>query len=101
MCNLYTYKLSRDEIRTGAAFARPWTQYERLSWPNIGEANETADEREFMLPCSEWKRLHAQIQESKILASNDLKATIEVGPEMILIHFDNLEGAVEWKFRFL
>ena len=59
------------------------------------------DECEFMLPRGEWKRLHGQIQENKKLTGSDLKAKIEVGSEMILIRFDSLEGAVEWKFRFL
>ena len=59
------------------------------------------DEREFMLPRSEWKRLHEQIKDDKKLTGGDLKAKIEAGPEMILIRFDSLEGAVEWKFRFL
>jgi hypothetical protein len=59
------------------------------------------DECEFMLPRGEWKRLHGQIQENKKLTGGDLKAKIEVGPEMILIRFDSIEGTVEWKFGFL
>jgi hypothetical protein len=54
-----------------------------------------------MLTPGEWKRLHEQILGSKKLAGGDLKAKIEVGPEMIFIRFDHPEGAVEWKFRFL
>ena len=60
-----------------------------------------SNECEFMLPRGEWKRLHGQIQENTKLTSSDLKAKIEVSPEMILIHFDSPEGAVEWKFSFL
>jgi hypothetical protein len=60
-----------------------------------------SDECQFMLPRGEWKRLHDQIQENKKLTGGDLKAKIEVGPEMILIRFDCLEGVVEWKLRFL
>jgi hypothetical protein len=59
------------------------------------------DEHEFMLPRSEWKRLHGQIQENKKLTDGDLMAKIEVGPETILIRFDSLGGTVEWKFGFL
>ena len=59
------------------------------------------DEQEFMLPRSEWKRLHDQIQQSKNLTGSDLKAKIEVGPDTIQINFDSPEGVVEWKFRFL
>lgn len=61
----------------------------------------STDEHEFMIPRSEWRRLHEQLQENKSLTGSDLKANIDVGPDTIRIRFDGLDGAVEWKFRFL
>jgi hypothetical protein len=59
------------------------------------------DEQVFMLPRHEWKRLHDQLQQNNKLTGRDLKAKIEVGPDTIWVRFDGLEGAAEWKFRFL